>query len=460
MPIAHLKKTEEQAIKRVAFFFYLMGLALAVVFAFICFRESTVQSPYFLLFFFLIQTVVWTTIAKLLFALYLRRGLRPLEMLLQHLHFGTGELSAQNGSEFKQICHQISIGLKRFTQLQIAAKQQSLDVPSRLISQMVHDIRTPLQMISLALKYQPNPEVLQNLSERIDHILKDVCGEIRRQFSYCFLPTTMERILEEIKLNFSEMSIRSDKILNIFLSIHSLELQRIISNLVNNAKEADASKIEIRIRMRQNEKVDIAILDNGCGLTPEKVRRINSGVASNSDKVQGQGLGLKLAKEKLAEAGGSFYITSKKGRGTITHIQLNRVCEPAWYINLETLTNRELYRFVGYTFAQSRALASYLKLGNGEIDVISAEEFSNPLLSRKVITFFSFSFAHEYRPIVDDSYSAAVIADLDNTEDIEVFYSHCQIPIILLAGLSKISEGHANSSSSVTKISQKGLHTL
>jgi two-component system, NarL family, sensor kinase len=79
----------------------------------------------------------------------------------------------------------------------------------------------------------------------------------------------------------------------------------------NVLKHAKATSVIIRLSKQQG-RLTLEVIDNGCGFTPDDLRR----------RQQNGHVGLSLLQERVAEAGAVISITSVPGRGTTVRLQL------------------------------------------------------------------------------------------------------------------------------------------
>lgn len=101
------------------------------------------------------------------------------------------------------------------------------------------------------------------------------------------------------------------------LSVDRLQMTRALQNLVVNAIEAVPSgegRVTIWCRTR-GEQVEIGVEDNGCGMSPEQVKRSVEPFFSTK-KGTGTGLGLFIARQAVEAHGGTMQIESEAGKGT------------------------------------------------------------------------------------------------------------------------------------------------
>lgn len=104
-----------------------------------------------------------------------------------------------------------------------------------------------------------------------------------------------------------------------------------VSNLINNAVEACGESPQIKIHLKaDSNQVTILLTDNGKGIPPEVVEKINRGVVVTSNKKSGYGIGLTQVQETVASYRGHMVFESKKDHGTQVVLTFPRVTVPDW----------------------------------------------------------------------------------------------------------------------------------
>ncbi|MEM9691916.1 MAG: ATP-binding protein, partial [Myxococcota bacterium] len=102
-------------------------------------------------------------------------------------------------------------------------------------------------------------------------------------------------------------------------------LHQVLINLVTNAIDAvrttPAAIIGLRWSGREDE-VEIAVSDNGVGLTDEQQQRLFQ--PFNTTKRKGTGLGLVISRRLMAQMNGTIAVASARGRGTTVTLSLER----------------------------------------------------------------------------------------------------------------------------------------
>ena len=121
----------------------------------------------------------------------------------------------------------------------------------------------------------------------------------------------------KISLNFQQRSTFFNK-----LYIEPLQFKRIISNLIENAKEAmpQGGNIVLRLSIEKNS-VRIQVRDNGEGMDPHVLKLVKS-VGGTFNKKDGTGHGLKHAKNVVQGWGGELEVDSLQGIGSIVTITI------------------------------------------------------------------------------------------------------------------------------------------
>jgi len=107
------------------------------------------------------------------------------------------------------------------------------------------------------------------------------------------------------------------------------KMQQVLDNLLSNAVKysPDGGKITVSAREAGGE-TEIAVKDEGVGMTPEQVARIFDKFyrsdASNTAQVPGTGLGMTIVKHIVDTHGGTIEVESEPGKGTVVTIRLPR----------------------------------------------------------------------------------------------------------------------------------------
>ena len=101
-------------------------------------------------------------------------------------------------------------------------------------------------------------------------------------------------------------------------------LETVLLILFSNALDAIEPGGQIRARCRRIDegRAEIAVSDNGAGISPADLNRVFEPFFTTKEPGKGTGLGLAIARNFAAEHGGSIRIESEPGHGTTAYIDL------------------------------------------------------------------------------------------------------------------------------------------
>jgi len=207
---------------------------------------------------------------------------------------------------------------------------EKLALTGKLSSMIAHEIRSPLNTISMALQYmqelkQFDSEFIKLMREEIKKLeeLHLELFEIQKSFSTEFSEFSLKEMISEIetKFNFkaqqSGIDFKCDIMPNdVIVKGDKRWLTRALENLIKNAFEAVESggMVEFIVK-KDKDNLLFYVKDNGKGL--EKTEKEIIFEPFYTKKEKGLGLGLYIVK-KVAEAhGGYISVSSERGKGTI-----------------------------------------------------------------------------------------------------------------------------------------------
>jgi signal transduction histidine kinase len=128
------------------------------------------------------------------------------------------------------------------------------------------------------------------------------------------------KLLENLALTKHTLIVNQVENLEVYADKNMIDA--VIRNLVNNAlKFTDQEgKIIIRSKIESDNKVEIRVIDNGIGVSPEGLKRLfqlqNVQTSKGTDNEKGSGLGLILCKDFIEINGGNINVESEEGKGT------------------------------------------------------------------------------------------------------------------------------------------------
>lgn len=141
---------------------------------------------------------------------------------------------------------------------------------------------------------------------------------------------------------------------NLWVKANSLELSRVIDNIIRNAIKHNPRKTSVFITIDTNGSFHkILISDSGKGIAPEHISHIfEPGYRVNPDRKDGHGLGLDIAKTLVEGMGGEISVTSTMGMGTTFQLKLP-VCPEARALHQDFIEDDDI---VAATLTDSPAL--------------------------------------------------------------------------------------------------------
>ncbi|MFO0935959.1 MAG: ATP-binding protein [Gemmataceae bacterium] len=226
-----------------------------------------------------------------------------------------------------------------------ATDERIREATAQISAGVAHDFRNLLQIvIGNAQLIGSDPDATPNMIERIKHILdaadrgamlateltaigKNQAGQPRivsaSDAVSNFLPLLRDSVGPDHRVEFQ--NIGGDA--KVF--IDPMQLERIVLNLVLNAREAStrggAIDIAVEGRSREHpESVQLSVSDHGAGIDRQHLNRVFDPFFTTKPKGKGSGFGLSIVKRFVELAGGSIAVRSTVGTGTTVCCTLPR----------------------------------------------------------------------------------------------------------------------------------------
>ncbi len=244
--------------------------------------------------------------------------------------------------------------------------EESNKAKSIFLSNMSHDIRTPMNAIvgytTLAKKENDIPPQIEEYLDKIEtsshHLLaliNDVLEMSRIESGKMDLEpvrTDMVHTMGEVRDMFAtQMTMKSitymvasEDIKDPIVLCDKNRLNRVLLNLVSNAYKftPEGGKITVLLRQtgRENEKAlfELRVRDSGIGMSPEFAEKVFDAFerekTSTVSGIQGTGLGMAITKSIVDLMGGTIEVHTKPGEGT----------EFELHLAMETLDEKTEYR--------------------------------------------------------------------------------------------------------------------
>lgn len=286
----------------------------------------------------------------------------------EHIHMGTGDRRWYNESVYHENIQGmekiIVVMSDRTTEKKMNQRlQQALDAAknaneakSNFLSNMSHDIRTPMNAIigfSTFLAKEPdNPEKVKEYTRKITssshhllNLINDVLdmskiesGKTSLNISEFSLPEILKELntilLPQAKAKNQTFLIRAEGRPAEHLLGDKLHLNQIFINLLSNAIKYTQSggKIEFIVQdiTKKSSKYShlrFIVRDNGFGMSKEFLKTIfepfSREITDDTSKIQGTGLGMAITKNLVRIMGGTIDVESEPGKGSTFTVELS-----------------------------------------------------------------------------------------------------------------------------------------
>ena len=274
------------------------------------------------------------------------RVLNPLPQLIQSLKKLTSgdfdqniKVKSSEKDEIGQLAREFNrmLGALKERDQKIHAQQrellqsEKLAAIGQLSAEVVHEIRNPLNSISLNIDWLETE--LQASDSEIKKTLKSVSREIERlaQITESYLvrarvrtqenhATELNALLAEV-IDF-ERGDRSGVVIEtelydkeLYIKTDRSKMKQAIINVLKNAKEAMPKGGKIKIKtIADHQATQVIFQDNGLGMNEDT--KSKSFTPFFTTKTNGTGLGLSLTKEIVEAARGRILVASQVGVGT------------------------------------------------------------------------------------------------------------------------------------------------
>ncbi len=214
-----------------------------------------------------------------------------------------------------------------------------------LISNISHDLRTPLTMIggyAEVMRDIPGENTPENLqvvideTQRLSQLVTDLLDLSKLESGNAPMNYEDFSLTDSIKGIFTrysklvakdEYKLEFDYDCDVVVSGDEVRLSQVIYNLINNAINYCGEDKTVTVKQTvANDKVRIEIVDHGEGIAPEDLRNIWDRYyrvdKEHRTAVVGSGLGLSIAKNVLILHNARFGVRSAKGRGSTFWFEL------------------------------------------------------------------------------------------------------------------------------------------
>ncbi len=223
-------------------------------------------------------------------------------------------------SNFMNLGNKISALIKELNHSNIMKqKHEAQKNKFKIARQVAHDVRAPLSILN------DNKEKIVstipdsgNAIGRLNEIINDLLGSKTEEIELPII-TTINEVLNEKNssaINFSS-DLSQDESKYFF---NHQRFKRLLSNLINNSIEAEATALEIELTQTEKELV-LKLKDNGKGIPKHILHQLGE-IEISHGKEGGNGIGLLDAFKYIKSVGGELKVSSTEGEGTAIEVLL------------------------------------------------------------------------------------------------------------------------------------------
>ena len=231
----------------------------------------------------------------------------------------------------------------------VRAAETANRAKSTFLSNMSHDIRTPMNAIigftTLAVSNIDDQKKVRDYLGKIlsssNHLLSlinDILDMSRIESGKIHLEETevsLSDVLHDLKtiisgqIHAKQLDLYMDAmdVTNEDVYCDKMRLNQVLLNLLSNAIKFTPAGGTVSVRLKQlpgtvkgSEQYEIRIKDNGIGMSPEFVKKIFSPFererTSTVSRTQGTGLGMAITKNIVDMMGGTIEVQTEQGKGT------------------------------------------------------------------------------------------------------------------------------------------------
>jgi two-component system, OmpR family, osmolarity sensor histidine kinase EnvZ len=289
--------------------------------------------------------LVWLLIAALLsltgaalIARLINRPLKALSFAANRVRDGDFDASRLDERAVTSEIREVNKGFNRMAQ-QLSKIEQDRAV---MLAGISHDLRTPLARLRLETEMSvADPDArthMVNDIEQLDGII-DKFLDYARPDQALLQPVSLNDTLEACLFavhDIGDMKIKLDVEGDIYVQADEVELNRVVTNLIENARKygkspgTEVTRLDVSARVK-DQWVMLKVRDHGVGVNEEMLQQLTQpffrGDAART-AATGAGLGLAIVDKTVQRMGGLFALANTSSGGLAAHIKLLKAKGP------------------------------------------------------------------------------------------------------------------------------------
>lgn len=214
------------------------------------------------------------------------------------------------------------------------SKSEKLSIVCQLAAGVAHEIRNPItsikgfiQLIEEGIMKKEFFEVISKELKQVEGILEEFIN-LAKPIEIQLKRVNIKNILKEVEtLLKPEANLKNVEIFQEYeqnlpqIMCDTTQIKQVFINIIKNSIEAIPNNGFVEIQGTiEGKNVLIKIIDNGIGISEERVQKLGEPFYSNKEK--GTGLGLMICFRIVREHNGSIKVKSKENEGTTVEVRL------------------------------------------------------------------------------------------------------------------------------------------
>ena len=221
------------------------------------------------------------------------------------------------------------------------------DIKNDFISNMTHELKTPISTISLACEAISDPDIkkdpavlgsfvkmISSENKRLGNLVEKVLqtsllekGKLNLQRTTYSINDVVKDVVKSFEIQFQQRAgeLQLNRLDDVNWSVDKLHFSNVLFNLMDNALKYSTDNPITKVELvKEIDGFSVIISDNGIGIKKEdqkrifdKLYRVSTGDVHN---VKGFGLGLDYVNRVIKMHGGKIHVKSEMGVGSIFKI--------------------------------------------------------------------------------------------------------------------------------------------
>ncbi|MFH1881459.1 MAG: ATP-binding protein [Planctomycetota bacterium] len=220
-------------------------------------------------------------------------------------------------------------------------QQEKMVLIGQIAASVAHELNTPIGTVLLRSQLMRQQvgdsgdfsdlDVIEGEAQRCQRIIDSLLGFSRRSEGVMTRADVNSLVRESLSLVEKDLALKGIEIETDYtrdgatVCVDSNQIQQVVLNLVTNAADAmpKGGRLQTATRLLSDQgSVEIRVIDNGCGIEQDVLKRAFDPFFTTKDRGKGTGLGLAICQRIVEEHKGEIKIQSQPGRGTTVSVRL------------------------------------------------------------------------------------------------------------------------------------------